>query len=261
MWKNWWAEPDLDEPTRITDQVYLQRESETNKIIVPVSFQHRHDSEFQQWPPGTTWQQWSHDMQKKVLNDTANWHKKQQIDYAEYPHHAWMTTNSETKHWRQSENSLKFASKSSWNARTQLTSADRTSYELLGKSCDEMEQGMRQGISQTKSVFFHHTGNFRQCCPFDNKASGCKLGLFQDADFGGDLTDSKSSGGVLPMLESQTFVTISWTCKKQNAVSHSSTEAEVISLDAGLRMEGLLAFVRQTKNIQIRTGIHWLCST
>ena len=29
-------------------------------------------------------------------------------------------------------------------------------------------------------------------------------------------------------------------CKKQNAVTHSSTESEIISLDAGLRMDGLL---------------------
>lgn len=32
-------------------------------------------------------------------------------------------------------------------------------------------------------------------------------------------------------------------CKKQTAVSHSSAEAEVISLDAGLRMEGLPALM------------------
>ena len=30
-------------------------------------------------------------------------------------------------------------------------------------------------------------------------------------------------------------------CKKQTSVSHSSTEPEVISLDAGLRMDGILA--------------------
>ena len=30
-------------------------------------------------------------------------------------------------------------------------------------------------------------------------------------------------------------------CKKQTSVSHSSTESEIISLDAGLRMAGLLA--------------------
>ena len=31
-------------------------------------------------------------------------------------------------------------------------------------------------------------------------------------------------------------------CKKQTSVSHSSTESEVISLDAGFRMDGLPAF-------------------
>ena len=36
-------------------------------------------------------------------------------------------------------------------------------------------------------------------------------------------------------------VPISWMCKKQTSVSHSSTESEIISLDAGLRMDGLLA--------------------
>ena len=40
---------------------------------------------------------------------------------------------------------------------------------------------------------------------------------------------------------SHTFVPISWMCKKQTAVSHSSTEFEIISLDTGLRLDGLPA--------------------
>ena len=40
---------------------------------------------------------------------------------------------------------------------------------------------------------------------------------------------------------SHTFVPMSWMCKKQTAVSHSSTESDIISLDAGLRLDGLLA--------------------
>ena len=36
-----------------------------------------------------------------------------------------------------------------------------------------------------------------------------------------------------------TFVPTSWMCKKQTSVAHSSTEAEIISLDAGLRMDGI----------------------
>ena len=42
-------------------------------------------------------------------------------------------------------------------------------------------------------------------------------------------------------LWSQTFVPISWMCKKQTSVSHSSTESEIISLDAGLRLDGIPA--------------------
>ena len=75
-----------------------------------------------------------------------------------------------------------------------------------------------------------------------NTAKQCRLGLFQDSDFAGDLQDSKStSGGTLCVFGSHTFVPISWMCKKQTAVSHSSTESEIISLDTGLRLDGLPA--------------------
>ena len=40
---------------------------------------------------------------------------------------------------------------------------------------------------------------------------------------------------------SHTLFPISWMCKKQTAVSHSSIESEIISLDTGLRLDGLLA--------------------
>ena len=75
-----------------------------------------------------------------------------------------------------------------------------------------------------------------------NTAKQCRLGLFQDSDFAGDLEDSKStSGGTLCIFGSHTFVSISWMCKKQTSVSHSSTESEIISLDTGLRLDGLPA--------------------
>ena len=47
-----------------------------------------------------------------------------------------------------------------------------------------------------------------------------------------------------PLLEehfaffgSHTFVPMSWMCKKQTSLSHSSTESEIISLDAGLSLD------------------------
>ena len=46
---------------------------------------------------------------------------------------------------------------------------------------------------------------------------------------------------TLCIFGSHTFVPISWMCKKQTSVSHSSTECEIISLDTGLRLDGLPA--------------------
>ena len=65
-----------------------------------------------------------------------------------------------------------------------------------------------------------------------NTARQCRLGLCQHSDFAGDPEDSKStSGGLLCIFGSLTFVPISWMCKKQTSVSHSSAEAKTISLD------------------------------
>ena len=75
-----------------------------------------------------------------------------------------------------------------------------------------------------------------------NTAKQCRLGLFQDSDFAGDFEDLKSIfGRTLCTFGSHTFVPTSWMCKKQTAVSHSSTESEIISMDSGLRLDGLLA--------------------
>ena len=75
-----------------------------------------------------------------------------------------------------------------------------------------------------------------------NTAQQCRLGLFQDSDFAGDLEVYKStSRGILCIFGSHTFVPISWMCKKQTSVSHSSTESEIISLDAGFCMDGIPA--------------------
>ena len=102
------------------------------------------------------------------------------------------------------------------------------------KSCDKR---LNRLIS-----YIHHTCEYRQYCHVGYTAKQCRLGLFQDSDFVRDLEDSKStSGGTLCIFGSHTFVPISWMCKKQTAVSHSSTESEIISLDTGLRLDGLPA--------------------
>ena len=102
------------------------------------------------------------------------------------------------------------------------------------KACDER---------LNRLIFYiHHTCEYKQYCYVGNTAKQCRLGLFQDSDFAGDLEDSKStSGGTLCVWGSHTFVPISRMCKKQPSVSHSSTESEIISMDAGLRLDGISA--------------------
>ena len=47
-----------------------------------------------------------------------------------------------------------------------------------------------------------------------------------------------TSGDVLCVCGSRTFVSISWMGKKQTAVSHSSGESEIITHDAGYELDG-----------------------
>ena len=65
------------------------------------------------------------------------------------------------------------------------------------------------------------------------------IALFQDASFVGYIKGSMSTrGGLLALIGPTTFVTLAGTCNSQTAVSHSSVEAYVNSLDARLMMAG-----------------------
>ena len=83
--------------------------------------------------------------------------------------------------------------------------------------------------------YIHHTCEYKQYCYVGNTAEQCRLGLFQDSDFAGDLLRVKHCA----FFGSHTSIPISWMCMKQTSVSHSSTESEIISLDAGLRLDGI----------------------
>ena len=117
---------------------------------------------------------------------------------------------------------------------TQWTSVNKLARSITKwtKACDKRLNRLISDI--------HHTCEYKQYCYLSNIAKQCKLGQFQESDFAGDLKDSKStSGGTLWVFGSHSFVPISWMCKKQTSVSHSSTESEIISLDAGLGLDGI----------------------
>ena len=64
--------------------------------------------------------------------------------------------------------------------------------------------------------YIHHTCEYKQyCC--GKYSTTMQIRLFQDSDFAGDLEDSKStSGEILCIFGSPTFVPRSWMCKKPN---------------------------------------------
>ena len=90
--------------------------------------------------------------------------------------------------------------------------------------------------------YMHFSVDMQMECWVGDDPKDCQLALFADASFASWLADSKSTSGcILVLMGPNTYVPISWFCKKQSSTSNSSTESELISLDAALRMEGIPA--------------------
>ena len=76
----------------------------------------------------------------------------------------------------------------------------------------------------------------------NNTEKHCRWRLFQDSDLRKILrTQNLIEVEHCSCFGSHTFVPVSWMCKKQTSVSHSSLESEIISLDAGWREDGISA--------------------
>ncbi len=68
----------------------------------------------------------------------------------------------------------------------------------------------------------------------------CHVLEYVDASFADDVNDSKSTSGMfIAIVGPHTFVPITAFSKRQNAVSHSSTESEIVALEEAVRSEGL----------------------
>ena len=92
----------------------------------------------------------------------------------------------------------------------------------------EMDKSMWQTIGAFDLVYSSHkwTQAILSC---GKHSTTMQTWIVARLDFAGDLEDSKSiSGRILCIFGSHTFVPISWMCKKQTSVSHSSTKAEII---------------------------------
>ena len=173
---------------------------------------------------------------KVTWKDIANWRIQRLTDYTKSQRHVWMTTNLKEEEigslGEVSTVCSQIVVKCLYLAR--IGSPDILwSVNKLARAVTELTKACDKRLARLVS-YIHHTREYRQCCYVGNTAQKCRSGLLQDSDFAGDLEDSKStSGGILCISGSRTFVPTSWMCKKRTSVSHSSTEVEVISLDAG----------------------------
>ena len=183
-----------------------------------------HVQKFQRGP--TTWK----DMLKNAWNGVANWQTRKQSNYIRFPVLAWTTTKWRIKILKNTGELSQVCShivlKCLYLALIGRPDILWSVNELAG-SVTKWTQACDTRLARLIS-YIHQTSDYRQCCHVDNTAHHCRLGLFQDSDFAGDLEDPKStSGGVWCFFGSRTFVPISWMCKKQTSVSHSSTEYDI----------------------------------
>ena len=256
MWKLLNTEVALGEPTSFLDHVYLgctQRQCEISKDIVGnyrTMFESRISAvgvEKLPIPQNLRISSWSYDMAdhaKKCVErycELAN--KTTQQLYK-------ISTPCIDDHYFKEEETKSVGELSHVCSQTVLgcfflTRIGRSdifwSVNKLARSITKWTKACDKRLNRLIS-YIHHTCEYKHYCHVGNTAKQCRLGLFQDSDFAGDLEDSKStSGGTLCVLGSHTFVPTSWMCKKKTAVSHSSPQSEIISLDTGLRLDGLPA--------------------
>ena len=253
MWKLLNKEVDLGEPTSFLDHENLgctQRQCEISKDIVDnyrTMFESRISAEGVEklpFPQNLRISSWSYDMAghaKKCVERYCELANKttQQLYKVSTPciddHHF---KEEETKSVGELSNTCsQIVLKCLYLARIGRPDIP-WSVNKLARSITKWTKACDKRLSRLISSI-HHTCDYKQYCHVGNTAQRCRLGLFQDSDFAGDLEDSKSTwGGTLCIVGSHTFVPISWMCKKQTAVSHSSTESEIIFLDARLRLYG-----------------------
>ena len=89
----------------------------------------------------------------------------------------------------------------------------------------------------------HHTNNCRHHCDLGNETQLCRLEYLRILILLETCRFMINIPRNLLHLWKSNFCSISWMCKKQTSVIHSSTESEFISLDAGLRIDGILLLI------------------
>ena len=148
-------------------------------------------------------------MLKNAWNEIANWRTKRQSNCTKSQPFAWMTIKLQRKNLNQLENYRECAHNFVLNCLYpgRIGRPHKPwSVNKLARSVTKWTQTCDRRWARSTS-YIHHTSDYRQCCHEGITAQHCRLVLFQDSDFAGDLENSKStSGGVLCIFGSCTFV-------------------------------------------------------
>ena len=92
------------------------------------------------------------------------------------------------------------------------------------------------------ACYIKTTLSYRQYAWVGDSKDDLSLHLYTDADLASDPEDSRStSGAYFALVGPRTHVPLGHRSKRQTAVSHSSTESELVSADHGLKCIGMPA--------------------
>ena len=154
------------------------------------------------------------------------------------------TISSSRKNLNQSENCQKFAHKLSWNDCTWHELDDLTSWCPWTNWQDQSHNGLKHVINDKQSWIriFITQMTIVNIVMWGTRHSTADLGYFKNQTLRATLRiQSQPQEVSCAFLEAEHLFQSVGVCMKQTSVSHRSTESEIISLDAGLRMDGLPA--------------------
>ena len=212
MWKIHMKDADLGEPTSFFDHVYLgctQRECQTSKDIVD-NYRNIFESRIsagatEKLPCSGSCKEMCGQMLRtgEENNSTVTQSRNSMIDDHQFKEEEIGSVGELSKVFSQIV--LKCLCLARIGRPDFLRSVNKLARAVTKwtKACDKR---LARLIS-----YIHHTSEYKQYCYVGNTAKQCRLGLFQDSHFAGDLEDSKSTScGNLCILGSHTFVPVSW---------------------------------------------------
>ena len=144
-------------------------------------------------------------MQRSVWNDIVSWQTRRLNNSTKYLLHACIDDHHFKEEEMKSVGELSHVCSQIVLKCLYLARIGRPdilwSVNKLARSITKWTKACDKRLNRLIS-YIHHTCEYKQYCHVGNTAKQCRLGLFQDSDFAGDLEDSKStSGGTLCVLE------------------------------------------------------------